>query len=157
MKQTTIESSFGNARPVPESTRTKLLEGLQDLVSTLTPAGKSTDAPDAGEIEDLIRARSRRLKHFSARLFADPAWDMLLELYAAELGQRRVSVTSLGIASGSPATTALRWMTTLQQEGLVDREDDPLDGRRSYVKLSQAGSKAMADYFTNVPPGLSTL
>src|SRR5437762_5630979 len=57
----------------------------------------------------LLKGRRKRNDFFDATLFADPAWDILLELYAAELGQRRLSVSSLGLCAAIPATTALRW------------------------------------------------
>ena len=157
MREMTARAGFQTARPVSESVRTKLLENLQELTSALTEVAAPRQGPDAGEIEDLLRARARRAKHFNSDLFADPAWDMLLELYAAELGQRRVSVTSLGLASGVPPTTALRWLTTLVSEGLVQRQNDPLDGRRIYISLTDAGISAMTAYFKDPPSALRVL
>ena len=41
-------------------------------------------------VEMAIKARSERLKFFPADLFADPAWDMLLELTRSELTGHRI-------------------------------------------------------------------
>jgi DNA-binding MarR family transcriptional regulator len=106
---------------------------------------------EARWVRSLLTARAERSRFFSARLFADPAWDMLLELYAAELAQRRTSVTGLGSSSGVPPTTALRWMNVLEQDGLVIREDDPLDGRRVFIALSEKGSRAIRAYLGSLP------
>ena len=38
-------------------------------------------------VRAIIKQRRNRDRFFDAQLFADPAWDILLELYAAELGQ----------------------------------------------------------------------
>jgi DNA-binding MarR family transcriptional regulator len=144
-------------RSLPESTRQKLLEGLEEMAVALAPSAEPPAAPSAAAIEDLMRARARRAKFFNPRLFADPAWDMLLELFAAELRQKKLAVTSLGIASGVPPTTALRWMSALQHEGLVERQNDPLDGRRVFVSLTPAGLQAMEHYFAGLPASVRPL
>lgn len=108
-------------------------------------------AAEASWLRGFLKARVRRGVFFSPRLFADPAWDMLLELYAAQLEQKRVSVSSLGIAAGVPPTTALRWITELLKEGLIEKTKDPLDARRTFVDLSTIGSQAMRDYLVSLP------
>jgi hypothetical protein len=40
-----------------------------------------------------------RARFFQEELFADPAWDMLLDLLQAEIAQHRVPVSSLCIAA----------------------------------------------------------
>jgi DNA-binding MarR family transcriptional regulator len=90
-------------------------------------------------------------------LFADPAWDMLLELYVAQLSQRRMTVSRLSEASGVPSTTALRWIETLVRHGLADRRNDPLDGRRVYISLSAEGCRAIQDYLDSLPACVNPL
>jgi len=80
-------------------------------------------------------------------LFAEPAWDILLDLYIADLRERRVSVTDACIGSGVPPTTALRWIMLLERADLVVRKKDPLDGRRAYLQLSKQGHLKMETYF----------
>ncbi|AXJ95302.1 MULTISPECIES: hypothetical protein [unclassified Sphingomonas] len=72
-------------------------------------------------------------------LFADPAWDMLLDLYVAEATGRRVSVSDACIAAAVPQATALRWLNMLDQRGLVIRTADQTDRRRWWMTLSDAG------------------
>jgi DNA-binding MarR family transcriptional regulator len=98
-------------------------------------------------VRTAIRARSSRTDFFNARLFSDPAWDILLELYLSELLQRRISVSALGGSGGIAPTTVLRWLDILRTNGLIERTDDPLDARRVFVSLSPKASKAMHDYF----------
>ena len=112
-----------------------------------------TQHVEAKWIRNLLRARARRTDFIRPRLFSDPAWDMLLALYAAELEQVRLTIAGLTSASRVPATTALRWMNVLLREGLVQRKDDPVDGRRSFVELSSEGVQAMRAYFANLPDG----
>lgn len=88
---------------------------------------------------------SRRLREdlFGAELFADPAWDMLLHLFVnAERGQS-VPVSCLCAASAVPQSTALRWIETLANAGLVDRRPDSKDGRRIPVSLTPEAVKLM--------------
>ena len=72
---------------------------------------------------------------FSDGIFADPAWDIMLDLFAADLEQRRVSVSSACLAAAVPPTTALRWLKKLEEEQLIQRSIDPLDRRRVYLSL----------------------
>lgn len=83
-----------------------------DLESDSSVIRKSRAAlPDPRLVRNIIRARQSRIRFFGNDLFADPVWDMLLDLAVARVEHRRVSVTSLCIASGVPTTTALRWIT----------------------------------------------
>ena len=82
-------------------------------------------------------------------MFADPAWDILLDLYLAEIEQRRTVVSSLCVAANVPATTALRWMTSLIDRGMLTRRSDPLDRRRVFVELTAKASQGMRCYFDN--------
>lgn len=157
MSSVAFGRNFANSVPVADSTRARMLHGLQELIATLAPAEAAPIALDAGHIEDLVRARRQRAKFFNSELFGEPSWDMLLELYAADLAQRRVAVSSLAITAGVPLTTALRWMSALQKDGLIARENDPLDGRRVFVKLSARGREAIESYFLSLPPGFMPL
>lgn len=69
-------------------------------------------------------------------MFADPAWDILLDLYIAHEKQDRVSVSSACIAAAVPPTTALRWLTQMVGQKLVLRHQDENDGRRVFVSLT---------------------
>ena len=101
-------------------------------------------------VRQVIRARRLRARFFDEDLFADPAWDMLLDLLQAEIAQHRVPVSSLCIAAAVPATTALRWIKTMTDVGLFKRRADPHDGRRIFVELSSSASDAMRRYFGEV-------
>jgi DNA-binding MarR family transcriptional regulator len=94
----------------------------------------------------LIKARARRSTFFKASLFSDPAWDILLELFAADCEGRKLSISSVGLSANIAMTTALRWIDVLERDGLVQRQDDPLDGRRRFLTLSCKGFQAMRAY-----------
>jgi hypothetical protein len=101
---------------------------------------------DAGSIRSIIRARRLRDHFFRGELFADPAWDMLLDLMAARVERQRVAVSSLCIAAAVPPTTALRWIKTLCDQGLFVRVADPEDGRRVFIELSAETAAMMEAY-----------
>ena len=104
-------------------------------------------------VRRILSARAARRQFFSADLFADPAWEILLELYALECEQRRISVSKLCLAAAVPSTTALRWLDKLQADGLITRVADPLDARRVWVSMSPAGFEAMGSYLRELARG----
>lgn len=133
--------------------RLGLVRAEIDLIETLITSLMSTSMK---EVQDVIRARAKRRKFFDAGLFADPAWDILLELYACSATQRNVSVSKLIYAIEVPQTTGLRWVTVLEKQGLIVRASDPTDRRRIWVRLSDLGRQKMDSYFADTLPG-STL
>ena len=109
--------------------------------------------PRGDVIRKLIRARQARARFFDAELFADPAWDILLDLAAARTERAQVCVTSLCIAAGVPATTALRWIAQMVDTGLLVRIPDPADRRRAHIALTDGTADLMARYFAAVDVG----
>ena len=92
-------------------------------------------------------ARSLRNEFFDAEMFGEPAWDILLDLYDAELSQQRLPISSIGLSSGLAPTTTIRWLSTLEGKGLVRREPDPLHGRRVFASLSPEAVRALDGLF----------
>lgn len=102
-------------------------------------------------LRNAIKIRKRREDYFGADLFGEPAWDMLLDLYLSELQGRRVSISSLTIASNVPATTALRWIQKLIDVGLLQKKADPLDARRYWASLTERGTQKMRMFLAENP------
>jgi DNA-binding transcriptional ArsR family regulator len=136
----------------------RLQEALTTLRSTLAILSSVVDRQHQGpsdgsarpEVEDVlavIRERRLRSRYFDAKLFADPAWDMLLDLFEADLSGARVSTTSLTAASGVPATTALRWIKRMTDSGLLERRPD---GQRIFIELAPEAREAMRAYFERI-------
>ncbi len=119
------------------------------------PAGRSSGRPplpDPRLVRRIIRQRQLRARYLPGELFADPVWDMLLDLTAAAAEHSRISVTSLCLASGVPPSTALRWITQMEEAGLVERQDDNTDRRRAFIVLSDSTMTSMARYFEAIGP-----
>ena len=127
-------------------------------VADLRPGFFPEPATDDGAlsvrmIRGMIRQRRLRDRFFDSNLFADPAWDMLLDLMAARLERIQVSVSSLCIAACVPPTTALRWIKMMTDQGLFERVADPVDGRRIFIRLSDSAAQAMTRLLSAMAPG----
>lgn len=91
----------------------------------------------------LMEVRRRRERLFGNRLFGDPAWEILLDLFVQRLEGRATTVTSACIGSGAPQTTALRYLASLIERGIVVRRASAEDRRVQYVDLSAVGFDRM--------------
>lgn len=126
--------------------------------SIITPLVAQDDKPEkinddvanllsAKRIRQIIKIRRLREDFFESNLFADPAWDILLDLMAARIEQNKVSVSSLCIAAAVPPTTALRWITSMTNSGILIRQQDPNDARRVFLELSDETALSIEAYF----------
>lgn len=140
----------------PFSRVAMIVEHANQLAEEATRAAASGSPPPVS-VRGIIDARKARRRHFESDLFADPAWDILLELYALRCEQRRTSVSKLCMSIGVPTTTGLRWMDRLSKDGLIDRFADPLDARRVWVELSDLGLDAMTNYLQELADGMTAL
>jgi DNA-binding MarR family transcriptional regulator len=136
---------------------TRIASALADLSLGLTGRpGSAEDAKRSGTdisvapVDRIFHARRARARYLPEELFAEPAWDMLLDLLRCELRGLPLSTSDLCLAAGVPGTTALRWITAMVEEGLLLREPDGQDGRRVFVMLAPDGSAALRRYFAEV-------
>jgi DNA-binding MarR family transcriptional regulator len=90
-----------------------------------------------------LRCRRLRERLLPREIFGEPAWDILLDLYAAQLEGKAVSISSACIASAVPTTTALRWLSKLVECGLIERSLDASDARRAHVRITDDGLQAV--------------
>jgi DNA-binding MarR family transcriptional regulator len=128
----------------------KLAEVEMELSAQLRPRSPDDSLPALSQwnsegqfARQLIKERRKREQYFDAQLFGEPAWDILLDLFAAEQEGRNVGVSSLCLAAAVPPTTALRWIKSMTTRGLLVRQADPKDGRRIFVALSPAAKARM--------------
>ena len=101
-------------------------------------------------VERMRKLRLKRNDIIGAELFRDPAWDMLLDLFASHERGERVSAIALSLSSGVPQSTALRTIQRLEEKGLIVREGDPDDLRRSWIRATPevlSGIATMAGLF----------
>lgn len=121
----------------------------EDLLIVLQgrKASKQSSQAFKQRLRTHIWERKVRSKFFDQNLFADPCWEVLLDLALAEAEGKPVVIKSACIASGVPPSTALRRINVLVEAGLVDRKPDLLDNRRVLVGLTESGQRAMEKYF----------
>lgn len=127
------------------------LQAVENRVSALRK-NASVDAVDAARPLDrakqYYRKRREREQMFgNSDLFADPAWDILIDLYIAREEGKQISISSACIAAAVPGTTALRWIHVLESRGHVIRVNDPTDARRIYLVLSSTTAEKVRTYF----------
>lgn len=132
--------------PASRGTRRSQLQALADDAA----AADKRSPTSAKFVRRVIAARAARPSFFEGDLFADPAWDILLELYALRCEQHRISISSLCAAAAVPATTALRWIDKLHNEKMIQRIPDPLDARRCWVQISDGAFVSMKAYLVSL-------
>ncbi|MCT2400175.1 winged helix DNA-binding protein [Novosphingobium mangrovi (ex Huang et al. 2023)] len=145
---------------LPPTKRIKVLaDELNELISQIETSQLATDdaedLPEPPTVQDWLEAvldaynmRRQREKIFEdCQLFGEPTWDILLDLFIAELKNTRMQTTSVCIGAQVPQTTALRWIALLEREGLVHRYKDRNDSRRVYIQLTERALRKMVDVF----------
>lgn len=95
------------------------LKGLLVRRRLLRPLSLTED-----HIRSVLLIRRARSEVLGEHLFSDPAWDILLELYAAKLGNRTMSLADIARATETPQSTTKRWVAALEDRGLVQSRID---------------------------------
>lgn len=90
-----------------------------------------------------VRRQRDRVFGATADVFRDPAWDMMLELFAAGIEGRQISVSSAAYVACIPQTTAIRLVDQLVARKLLRRAADPHDGRRTLLALTPMANEMM--------------
>ncbi|HEX8364230.1 MAG TPA: hypothetical protein VF603_02985 [Allosphingosinicella sp.] len=124
----------------------------QHADAQVRPAPPGSAASEPLEIPaPLVRAilRIRRLRaDYLPAAGGDPAWSMILELYAAELEGRQLNQSRLTLAAGIPHTTGLRITRTLIGRGVFVRRPDRADGRQLVLSLAAEAADKVRAYLT---------
>ena len=124
---------------------------------TTAQSRKSSFDPEALTqlARQMLLARRRRTRMFNKCMFGEPAWDMLLALYVGASAGPRYSVSRLSDLSGSPPTTALRWLDYLAKEQLVVRAPNPTDRRSDFIEITDKGRTALEQYLSETLQSLA--
>ncbi|HSR00760.1 MAG TPA: MarR family transcriptional regulator [Sphingomicrobium sp.] len=118
----------------------------------LVPPVSRGAASDRSSLVDRAREefheRRRRGAVFGQSMFGEPAWDMLLTLYILDISGQRQTIGALLNFSGTPATTAKRWLDYLVAHDLVRREEHPTDRRTAFVTLTGKAREKLDIYYS---------
>ena len=139
-----LADMVGNEPPPLRGVSDAMIGFRAEPIGYVSPPSAITSS----DVRAVIRLRRMRDRFFRSDLFADPAWDMLLDLMAARLERIQVAVSSLCIAAAVPPTTALRWIKTMSENGMFVRVADPEDGRRVFIALSEGAAAGMTSYLS---------
>lgn len=132
------------------------LEALLNRSAARSGAAAPGSANGAGDYAEVARRRlaeRRQRERIFGTAAADPAWDILLELFIAGQEEREVSLETAAAAAGVPATTTLRWIAHIAEAGLVEQRPDRTDSGRKGLRLSPLGMARMLEYFRKTSPG----
>jgi hypothetical protein len=95
------------------------------------------------EARRIYRLRRLRDQEFGATLFGEPAWDLLLDLYIAASDPQLVPVMSDSIAMCVSTQDTARWLTLLEDHGLVECLYSGAEMSRSVVTLTKSAFDRM--------------
>lgn len=105
---------------------------------------------EAGEMEKLARMARRlialrevRQRFLPSGYFDEPAYNILLDLFVAHCENRVTYVHDACVASQSPMSTALRWVSVIVNDGFAIRHRDVVDGRRTILEITPKGVDAV--------------
>jgi predicted transcriptional regulator len=102
-------------------------------------------------LKETYRRRCLRSNYFNPEYFSgESAWNMLLDLAASRIEGKRISVTSACQASEVPQTTALRWISLLEEDGMVTRENDLSDRRRTFLHITDKAMDLISTYYNKI-------
>lgn len=94
-------------------------------------------------IRSVLLVRRARADVLGEQLFSDPAWDILLELYAAKLGDRKMSLADVARAIDTPQSTTQRWVKALEEHGLVQSRIDSTKADLFWIALTDQGAEKL--------------
>lgn len=108
------------------------------------------DAMDLALANARIAVRRRFLRQQligAPELFGDPAWEMLVDLFIHQCEGKELSISSLCVTVSISMSSALRLVQKLCDAGILRRIPDPVDGRRSIIRLAPEIAHRLRAYF----------
>ena len=91
--------------------------------------------------ETILEMRTVRDVVFGAEWFADPAWDMLLEVYVAQNQGKSTQLQAMCSAARVPRSTGDRVANRLVAASLLRKEADPARKGGVRLRLNDAAEK----------------
>jgi CheY-like chemotaxis protein len=113
------------------------------------PSEQPSQEDLVGFASALLKARQTRSKYFDPQILSGPAWGILMDLTAAGLKGELVPTSSACVSAEIPFSTALRHVNQLVTAGLIKRETDPADKRRTLLSLEPETLDLMTQYLAS--------
>lgn len=127
-----------------------LLSRVEREESLAVPVELTRHAGLVGAAKQALICRRVRSQFLDPSMFGEPGWDMLLALYITDESDARNSIARLTDFSGASPTTALRWISHLEELGLVHRVPHPTDLRTTFIELTADARQRLTGYFYRV-------
>lgn len=107
------------------------------------------------KVRACIRWRAARSELLGQNLFYDPAWDILLCLYASHLEGAESGLEELKRWVDVPVTVLCRWLTVLEERRLISRNKSRsgADGSIALTDTGLGGMHALYEVLTKEPLG----
>ena len=137
---------------LPADPRGEIFDRIGQIRAELDAIQQDLQSPqpivdELRQVRAYLAARASARRAFGEASFSDPAWDMLVQLYAHNLAQRRISLSALCAIARVPAATGQRWIRQLEDNGHVERTADPMDARKHRIQLTSSGRSKLQAYF----------
>lgn len=133
-----------------------VISNLAERLEALEANSTESMFADPLAMAPLASAMQRaRQAAFPEGYFADPSWEILLDLFQSKRENKKLIVSDLGLSADIAQTTVLRHLNRLVDDGFVSREDHPFDRRKSLVRLTDHGSNVVIGVFQATAMALS--
>ncbi|MBO9712438.1 response regulator [Sphingomonas sp.] len=115
------------------------------------PPMRAIGAPGVDRAWEVLQSRrlvaeARALDRLLARHALDTVgWRVMLAMFEADANAGEASATNIALACGASASAGLRRIGDLADRGLLDRREDPGDGRRIMLRLTDTGRALCSD------------
>lgn len=97
-----------------------------------------------------VSFRRTRRSMFPEAALRGSCWDILLLCFDANMTGRTICVKQIRSELDESSTSVLRRLQELEDAGLVLRQRDAVDGRRTIVLLTREANEAMARFLMQV-------
>lgn len=99
---------------------------------------------------ELIHHRRQRRRFFSTMVFGEPAWEMLLALFAHTPGEEGMTAEKLISSVEVPASVGKRWIDYLERERLLVRHAAGADEATSVISLTPEAEARLTSYIESI-------
>lgn len=125
---------------------------LKAAAQTALPNSKDTPLRPSDVLVAMARsdlsARQRKRKiFFESEMFGEPAFEILIHAYIAEVERSSVSTTDLCSSASLPISIGVRYISILEQQGLLRRHPSMTDFRITNVSITRLGISKINEYY----------
>jgi DNA-binding MarR family transcriptional regulator len=133
------------AHPVPDDELRSLLSAINAPQGSISMPGSVAELRN--QSDRVLRWRRIQRSLFPEAVFRESCWDILLLCLSGQLAGRQMCVKQIRNELDESSTSLLRRLQELEDAGMLRRERDDVDGRRTIVRLTDEAATAMSRYF----------